>query len=209
MPTGDHAIQAVLFDFGGVLLQHGDGIDHQAVEGRFGLVPGTLMRCLYQEGRYAEAYLGRCTREEWWESVREAIERAAGKHAPAVLKAIEEADHPLNPDVISLVRSLRPRYRTGVVSNTTDGLEPRLRLEFGIADLFDVLVGSGDLGIAKPHPEIYLHTAGRLGLPPDACVFIDDAQRHVDGALAVGMKGLRYVSFPQLLTDLRSLGVRA
>lgn len=202
-------IEAVLFDFGGVLLQHGDGIDHQPIEERFGLTPGTLMRCLYQEGRYADAYVGRCTREEWWESVRQAIGRAAAEHAPAVLKALEEADHPLNPDVISLVRSLRPRYRTGVVSNTTDGLEPRLRLEFGIADLFDVLVGSGDLGVAKPHPEIYLHTARRLGLPPDTCVFIDDVQRHVDGALAVGMKGLRYASFPQLLNDLRSLGVQA
>jgi FMN phosphatase YigB (HAD superfamily) len=50
-----------------------------------------------------------------------------------------------------------------VISNTTDGLEPRLRVEFGIADLFDALVGSGDLGIAKPEPEIYLHTADRLG----------------------------------------------
>lgn len=209
MPAGDDSIRAVLFDFGGVLLQHGDGIDHRAIEGRFGLAPGTVMRCLYQESRYADAYVGRCTRQEWLDSVREAITRAAGEQAPALLKAIEEAEHPLNQDVISLVRSLRPRYRTAVVSNTTDGLEPRLRHEFGIADLFDLLVGSGDLGIAKPEAAIYLHAAEKLGVPPPACVFIDDVQRHVDGALAVGMKGFRFVSMPQLLADLRSLGVRA
>jgi hypothetical protein len=39
-------------------------------------------------------------------------------------------------------------------------------------------------------------------------VFVDDVQRHVDGAWAVGMEAFRFLSYPQLLSDLRSLGVQ-
>ncbi|MBI1886547.1 MAG: HAD family phosphatase [Chloroflexi bacterium] len=209
MPTGDQSIQAVLFDFGGVLLQHFDGIDHTAIEERFGLRPGTLRRCREQDSRYAESRLGCCTHEEWLESVRIALRQAVGRFGDAVFQAFMEADRPLNQDVIRLVDRLRPCYRTGVISNATTGLEKRFGDEFGIAHLFDVVVGSGDIGVTKPEREIYLHTADRLGLPPQVCVFVDDVQRHVDGAIAVGMKGFRFVSYPQLLADLRSLGVRA
>lgn len=208
MPTGDHSIRAVLFDFGGVLLQHGDGIDHAAIESRFDLPQGTLRRCREQDSRYAESRLGRCTHEEWLESVRIALRQAVGRLGDAVFQAFLEADRPLNQDVIHLVDGLRPYYRTGVISNATTGLEKRFGDEFGIAHLFDVVVGSGDIGVTKPAAGIYLHAAERLELLAAACVFIDDVQRHVDGALAVGMKGLRFVSFPQLLADLRSLGVQ-
>lgn len=207
MAGTDQDITAVLFDFGGVLLQHSDGIDHQAIEGRLGLPPGTLRRCLYVDSRYAEAYVGRCSVEEWLQSVREAMEGAVGPKAEALFRAFQESEHPLNREVIDLVGRLRARYRTGVISNTIPGLVPRLREEFGIAHLFDVLVGSGDLGVAKPEAAIYLHAARELGLPPQRCIFIDDAEPLAEGARRAGMRALRFSSYLQLLADLRSLGV--
>lgn len=209
MGRGDRRIAAVLFDFGGVILQHMDGIDHRAVESRAGVPPGTLGRCLYQESRYHEAYVGRCTVEEWLESVREAMRRLAGPKAEALYQAFQQAEHPLNGEVLGLVSRLRPRYRTGVISNTIPGLERRLREELGIAHLFDVVVGSGDLGVAKPQPEIYLEAARALNLPPERCVFIDDTEPLAQGARVVGMRGLRFLSLPRLVADLRALGVSA
>ncbi len=208
MQGSNHQIAAVLFDFGGVLLQHTDGIDHAAIESRLDVPAGTLRRCLYLEGRYAEAFVGACTTEEWMASVRAAMERVAGAKAEALYGAFREAEHPLNPEVIDLVERLRPRYLTGVISNTIPGLAPRLREEFRIAHLFDVLVGSGDLGVAKPDAAIYLHAAGELGLPPERCVFIDDAEPLAEGAKAVGMRGLRFRGYVELAAGLRSLGVQ-
>ncbi|WP_199440423.1 HAD family hydrolase [Umezawaea beigongshangensis] len=52
---------------------------------------------------------------------------------------------------------------------------------------FQHLVFSGDLGVAKPDERIWRELARRLGAEPADCVFLDDRQVNVDGALAAGM----------------------
>ena len=44
--------------------------------------------------------------------------------------------------------------------------------------------------MAKPRPEIFRLAADRLGLPPAACVFVDDWDKNVDAARAVGMQAV-------------------
>ncbi len=68
-------VKALFFDFGGVLLQHMDGIDHKAIESRLGLPEKTLYNCLYRESRYLELHVGGCTHDEWIDSVRAAASR--------------------------------------------------------------------------------------------------------------------------------------
>ncbi len=215
MTKGDQNIQAVFFDFGGVLLQHMDGIDHGAIEQRLGLEEKALMSCLYRESRYMDYQVGKCTHNEWLVSVQEAVERNFGDKAPAVLKAWDEAERPLNQDMIALVKRLRAAgYRTGIISNTIPGLEERLRMEDErqpparrLVSLFDVRVGSGDLGIAKPDPGIYLYATGALGLPPQSCVFTDDVRKYAEAAREVGMHGFHFAGYEHFVQDLRSVGV--
>ena len=95
------AIRALFFDFGGVLLQHADGVDHKAIEERFSLEPRTLMRCLYRDSRYMDFQVGACTHEEWQESIRVAARGALGAElAREVLEAYEQAERPLNPHML-------------------------------------------------------------------------------------------------------------
>ena len=56
-----------------------------------------------------------------------------------------------------------------------------------LAELFDAWVISGEVGLRKPDPAIYELAAERLGLPPDACVFVDDLPGNLKPALALGM----------------------
>ena len=44
----------------------------------------------------------------------------------------------------------------------------------------------------KPQPEIYLLAAERLGVEPEACVFVDDLRENCEGAEAVGMTAIRH-----------------
>ncbi len=55
---------------------------------------------------------------------------------------------------------------------------------------FRHLVFSGDLGVAKPDPRIFAALAERIGAQPADCVFFDDRQVNVDGAVAAGMAGV-------------------
>jgi putative hydrolase of the HAD superfamily len=87
--------------------------------------------------------------------------------------------------LISAVRAARAAgVRTGLISNSwgTSIYDPE-----ALEDLFDVAIISGEVGLHKPQPEIYLLAAERLGLEPEECVFVDDLRDNVRGAEAVGM----------------------
>jgi putative hydrolase of the HAD superfamily len=71
--------------------------------------------------------------------------------------------------------------------------------------LFDATVISGEVGMRKPDPEIYLLTAERLGLPPSACVMVDDLPPNVRGAAAVGMVGVLHAAVESTVAELEVL----
>ena len=60
---------------------------------------------------------------------------------------------------------------------------------------FDVFALSYDIGYIKPQDEIYQYTTDKLGVAPENCVFIDDAQTYVDAAISNGMKSTKYTNF--------------
>ena len=89
-------------------------------------------------------------------------------------------------------------FKTGVLSNTW-GRSVFFPDQF---QAFDAVVLSEHEGIRKPDPDIYLIAAKRLGELPEACVFVDDMPRNVDGARAVGMAGVLHkdaaITIPKL-----------
>jgi putative hydrolase of the HAD superfamily len=205
-------IQAVFFDFGGVLLQFADGVDHQALEARFELEPRTLMRCLYRDSRYFDFQVGACTHEEWQASIRAAADNLLGAElARQVLVAYEAAERPLNPLMLALIERLRANgYKTGIISNTIPGLEERLQQNAPqLIPLFDVRIGSGDVGLAKPDPAIFEHALRELDVLAEASVFTDDVKSYAEAAGAIGMHGFHFTGYDQFAADLRSIGVDA
>ena len=142
-------IQAVFFDFGGVLLQFADGVDHKALEARFEPRAARSMRFLYRDSRYMDFQVGKCTQDEWQGSIRVAADRLLGaERAREVLAAYEKAERPLNPQMLSLIERLRRRA-------TERGSSPTLSPGWSsaciesiphIIPMFDVRIGSGDLG---------------------------------------------------------------
>jgi putative hydrolase of the HAD superfamily len=97
----------------------------------------------------------------------------------------------VSPDeaMIDAVRRARAAgVKTGLISNSWgDGLayEPTL-----MEELFDAVVISGEVGLHKPQPEIFLLGAERIGVEPADCVFVDDLRENCAGAEAVGMTAI-------------------
>ena len=89
--------------------------------------------------------------------------------------------------MISMVERARGAgIRTGLISNSWGtGIYERAPMQ-----IFDATVISGDVGLHKPEPEIYLLGAERLGVPAGQCVFVDDLRENVTGAEAVGMQAI-------------------
>jgi epoxide hydrolase-like predicted phosphatase len=72
-------------------------------------------------------------------------------------------------------------------------------------ELFDVVVISGEVGMRKPEARIYQLAAERLGVAPEACVFVDDLAPNIRGAQAVGMVGVHHVTPQQTIEELEAL----
>jgi putative hydrolase of the HAD superfamily len=111
----------------------------------------------------------------------------------------------LEPDeeLFAYYRGLRDRgVRLALLTNNVREWEPLWRPKLPIDDVFEVVVDSAFVGMRKPEPRIYELTLERLGLPAEACVFVDDLQINVEAAEALGMRGVVYHNTAQAIADL-------
>ena len=102
-------------------------------------------------------------------------------------------------DVVRRARQLG--IRTALLSNSW-GMDYH---RDGWDETFDAVVISGEVGMRKPEPGIYRHTARLIDTPPEQCVFVDDLGPNVAGAVAVGMVGVRFVTPEQTVGELETL----
>jgi HAD superfamily hydrolase (TIGR01509 family) len=108
----------------------------------------------------------------------------------------------LDRDMLELVRRARTvGLKTALLSNSWGDHYPDELWD----GLFDAVVISGRVGMRKPDPEIFRHTAELLGLEPAECVLVDDMPPYVRGAVAAGMVGVRHVDYPTTLAELEAL----
>ncbi len=109
------------------------------------------------------------------------------------------------PDALMVAAVARARaagIRTGMLSNSW-GTHRYDRAQ--LAELFDGIVISGEVGMRKPSPEIYALSAERAGVPADECVFVDDMPVNLDPAVALGMAAVHHVQAEQTITELEAL----
>jgi epoxide hydrolase-like predicted phosphatase len=97
----------------------------------------------------------------------------------------------------------RAGVRTGLISNSWG--EALVYDRDSFADLFDGWVISHEVGLRKPDPEIYVLGAERIGLPPEACVFVDDLGGNLKPARALGMATIRHTSAGETIPQLEEL----
>jgi putative hydrolase of the HAD superfamily len=181
--------EAAFFDFGGVLT---DPVwdSFAAFCRNEGLEPEAIKR-LFREDPEALALLRKL---ETGSISEPAFERAFGEKLGLRdhQRLIDSMFAGMRPDeeMLTAVRELRGGgLRTGLISNSwsVDHYDRGL-----LAELFEEVVISAEVGMHKPQPEIYLLAAERMGVEPGACVFVDDLRENCEGAEAVGMTAVRH-----------------
>ncbi len=173
-----------------------------------GLPRSSVFETLYRTGTWQEIERGRGDREAWLEEAHRLLEARAGRPLPRLHDEWRRAHRPIEPN-LALIRELRPSHKLGLLSNADVSLRAHLRSDLGIHDLFDDIVCSAEVGVAKPDPAVYRLAARRLGLEPADCVFVDDLDANVGAARQVGMQGIlfRVDKGNDLRAQLAALGV--
>jgi len=108
-------------------------------------------------------------------------------------------------DVLARVKAAG--FKILLLSNTDPERFGFVRRRFPETRLFDHYVLSYELKLLKPDPAIYLAAAGLAGCPPGDCVFIDDMEENVRGAVEAGLAGIHYLPETDLAAELRMLGL--
>ena len=109
----------------------------------------------------------------------------------------------LDEAMLDAVRRARAGgIRTGLISNSWGAATYDRTL---LAELFDGVVISGDVGVRKPTPEIYALGARAIDLPPADCVFVDDLPFNLKPAREMGMATVRHVGAAQTIGELEEL----
>lgn len=116
-----------------------------------------------------------------------------------------KASSDIDQAVLDYAKSLRQKYKTAMLSNIGAGGLERWFEPGELEKYFDVVVGSGDIGFAKPEHQAYEIVAERLGVRLDECVMIDDRLEFCEGARAVGMQAILYQDFVGFKTELEAL----
>jgi len=109
----------------------------------------------------------------------------------------------IEPEMVAAVRRAREAgVQTGLISNSWGTRRYDRDL---LSELFDSVVLSGEEGMRKPTPEIYSLGAQRIGLAPEACVFVDDLAFNLKPALALGMATVHHRQPAETIDELERL----
>jgi len=112
-----------------------------------------------------------------------------------------------NPQVVDLIKKLKPRYKLGMISNTNSIHSLHLLEKYALFKDFDRVWLSHEAGIRKPDPSIYQMALSHFSVAPGETVFIDDLPKNVQGAQKVGMKAIQFKNYDQLTQELEKMGV--
>jgi putative hydrolase of the HAD superfamily len=197
------SIQAVVFDIGGVLEATPSLGVSEMRESRLGLDPGEIdrrMHDIWQGGG-----IGTISEHD----VRQAVAERLGLDEPQLEEFMgwiwREYLGTANAELIGFARRLRPRYRTGILSNSFVGAREREQAAYGFEDLVDEIIYSHECGMSKPDPGIYALACERLRVDPAQMAFLDDYGPCVEGARQAGIQAVLYQDNAQAIRDIERL----
>jgi putative hydrolase of the HAD superfamily len=196
-------INAVIFDWGGVL------IDDPA--------PGLISFCAkafeVTEVEFETAFRefgdifqkGSIEEKELWERISTKLKKNIPSNKSLWGDAFIDSYSP-KKEIFDLAKELKAKkYKTGFLSNTE-----KAAMEYFHThnyDMFNELIFSCVVGMIKPGKEIFNLMLSKLSVNADEAVFIDDKEKYLEGAKAVGIKTILFKSSQQVKNDLKKLGI--
>lgn len=182
-------IKNIIFDMGGVLIDYNP---EKTLYGMFDRETADILLCeIFRNPIWADKDRGIIFPDD---IMRIKKDRIPEKHLEKVAELVENFFPYMPPfeKMYDLVKELKEKgYGIYLLSNASSDFHER-RQGIPALSFFDGVIVSADYKMLKPEKEIYLTLFNEFSLNPEECYFIDDVQKNIDGAKAVGMDGHCY-----------------
>jgi putative hydrolase of the HAD superfamily len=193
--------RGLLVDYGGVLTTNLFA-SFQAFCEQAGIEPSAVRRVFREDREARDLLIGLETGRIPEEDFEPGFAGILGVPAQGLIDRLFAGSRPDEAMQTAVMRARLAGIRTGLISNSWGTRRyDRTRL----AELFDGVVISGDVGIRKPSPEIYTLGAEAIGVEPSACVFVDDLPFNLEPAAQLGMATIHHTSTEETVTELEGL----
>ena len=194
--------RVVFFDFGGVIQRTEYQAPRQQVAQRFGMEYDDIDNIVFNSPTARQATVGEVPVEKHWEAVAKRLK--VSKEDVAAVEREFFAGDVIDHSIVEYLRSLRPRYKTGLISNAWSDMREYL-VRQKLADAFDTLTISAEVGVAKPDAKIYLLALEQAQVEAEAAVFVDDVPANIEACEALGMKGILFRDPLKAMNELKKL----
>jgi putative hydrolase of the HAD superfamily len=190
-------INTVIFDLGGVLLRTEDREPRTRLAESLGMTYGELESRVYGS---REPMRGEISADDHKRSVLKSLGLPEDS-MEEFGKGFWGGDR-IDRKLVDFIRDLRADYTTVLLSNAWDDLRPLLINVWKIADAFDHIFISAEMGLAKPDPAIYRAVIAEIGKEPSELVFVDDFIENIQAAREEGWNAVHFRSRETALDEL-------
>ncbi len=195
-------IKTIFFDFGGVIQRTEFQAPRQQLAQRFNLEYDDIDNIVFNSPTAKQATVGELAVEKHWAAVAHRL-KVSTEDVAAVESEFFAGDV-IDHSIMEYLRSLRPRYKTGLISNAWSDMREYL-VRQKLDDAFDTLTISAEVGVAKPEAKIYLLALEQAQVEAEAAVFVDDVPANIEACEALGMKGILFRDPLKAMNELKKL----
>jgi epoxide hydrolase-like predicted phosphatase len=195
-------VKAVFFDLGGVIVRTEYQAPRQHLAERLGMEYEDIVKIVFESPSSIKASVGEISAEQHWAEVTKRLRRPASETES--IRTEFFAGDIVDRELLDFIRSLRPRYSVGLISNAWLDLREYIE-EQKFEDAFDHMVISAEVGVMKPEARIYQIALEQAGASPNEAVFVDDFYENIEGCEKVGIHGIHFKDPEPALEQLKTL----
>lgn len=195
-------IRAVFFDLGGVIVRTEYQAPRQRLAERFGMDYEDIDKIVFGSGSAVRASVGEIDEQEHWRNVMKTLKLPASDYER--IRDEFFAGDVIDREILNFLRSLKPGYKTGLISNAWSGLRDYIVRE-KFDDAFHHMVISAEVGVAKPDPKIFHIALEQAQVQAKEAVFVDDFIENIEACEKVGMKGVHFRDAVSAIEQLKAL----
>jgi len=186
---------------GGVIIRTEYQAPREHLAERLNLTYEDLYKAVFESETSRKASLGTVSEDEHWSAVTRKLGRPVSE-----AKTIRDeffAGDMIDRSLLDFIRSLRPRYATGVISNAWPDMRAYIA-ENKFEDAFDSLTISAEVGVMKPQPKIYQLALEHAKVQASEALFVDDTPANIEAANKLGMHGILFLDSQEMLAELKT-----